>query len=82
MEAYASGGWADVDNIGEQLNSYIAKGFKGVNAGRNHGRYRETKRTTGKTARSHWRRYKTHDGARDILAYRKQNNSVGVVDLY
>jgi L-alanine-DL-glutamate epimerase-like enolase superfamily enzyme len=30
MEAYASGGWADVDNIGEQLNSYIAKGFKGV----------------------------------------------------
>lgn len=30
MEAYASGGWADVDNIGEQLNSYISKGFKGV----------------------------------------------------
>lgn len=30
MEAYASGGWADVDQIGEQLNSYIAKGFKGV----------------------------------------------------
>ncbi len=30
MEAYASGGWADADNIGEQLNGYIAKGFKGV----------------------------------------------------
>jgi len=30
MEAYASGGWADVDHIGEQLNSYIRKGFKGV----------------------------------------------------
>jgi D-galactarolactone cycloisomerase len=30
MEAYASGGWADVNNIGEQLNSYIAKGFKAV----------------------------------------------------
>lgn len=30
MEAYASGGWAGADKIGEQLNSYIAKGFKGV----------------------------------------------------
>jgi L-alanine-DL-glutamate epimerase-like enolase superfamily enzyme len=30
MEAYASGGWANVDNIGDQLNSYIAKGFRGV----------------------------------------------------
>ncbi len=30
MEAYASGGWANVDAIGKQLNSYIAKGFKGV----------------------------------------------------
>jgi D-galactarolactone cycloisomerase len=30
MEAYASGGWAKADAIGEQLNSYIAKGFKGV----------------------------------------------------
>lgn len=28
MEAYASGGWADADGIGEQLSSYIAKGFK------------------------------------------------------
>lgn len=28
MEAYASGGWADADHIGEQLNSYIEKGFK------------------------------------------------------
>lgn len=30
MEAYASGGWANADKIGEQLNSYIEKGFKGV----------------------------------------------------
>jgi L-alanine-DL-glutamate epimerase-like enolase superfamily enzyme len=30
MEAYASGGWADADHIGEQLNSYISRGFKGV----------------------------------------------------
>lgn len=30
MECYASGGWAGVDKIGEQLNGYISKGFKGV----------------------------------------------------
>jgi D-galactarolactone cycloisomerase len=30
MEAYASGGWANADNIGAQLNSYIEKGFNGV----------------------------------------------------
>jgi D-galactarolactone cycloisomerase len=30
MEAYASGGWADADHIGEQLSSYVARGFKGV----------------------------------------------------
>lgn len=30
MEAYASGGWAGAEKIGEQLNSYIEKGFKGV----------------------------------------------------
>lgn len=30
MPAYASGGWADVDHIGEQLNSYVAKGFNAV----------------------------------------------------
>jgi D-galactarolactone cycloisomerase len=30
METYASGGWADENNIGEQLNSYISKGFKAV----------------------------------------------------
>ena len=30
MEAYASGGWAKVDAIGEQLKSYTAKGFSGV----------------------------------------------------
>ncbi len=30
MEAYASGGWAGADRIGEQLNGYIEKGFKGV----------------------------------------------------
>jgi D-galactarolactone cycloisomerase len=30
MEAYASGGWADAEAIGEQLLSYTSKGFKGV----------------------------------------------------
>lgn len=30
MEAYASGGWASADKIGEQLNGYISKGFNGV----------------------------------------------------
>lgn len=30
MEAYASGGWATADKIGEQLNGYIEKGFQGV----------------------------------------------------
>jgi D-galactarolactone cycloisomerase len=30
MPAYASGGWADADNIGEQLNGYVSKGFGGV----------------------------------------------------
>ena len=30
MPAYASGGWADVDQIGAQLLSYTAKGFGGV----------------------------------------------------
>lgn len=30
MQAYASGGWADATHIGDQLNSYIAKGFKAV----------------------------------------------------
>ncbi|UWX55272.1 mandelate racemase/muconate lactonizing enzyme family protein [Maribacter litopenaei] len=30
MAAYASGGWAKVDAIGEQLKSYTAKGFTGV----------------------------------------------------
>lgn len=30
MPAYASGGWADHNSIGEQLSSYTAKGFKGV----------------------------------------------------
>ncbi|HMP28207.1 MAG TPA: mandelate racemase/muconate lactonizing enzyme family protein [Saprospiraceae bacterium] len=30
MEAYASGGWADKYSIGDQLNSYIEKGFKAV----------------------------------------------------
>lgn len=30
MEAYASGGWAGAEKIGEQLNGYIEKGFKGV----------------------------------------------------
>ena len=30
MEAYASGGWADVDHIGEQVSGYVAQGYKGV----------------------------------------------------
>jgi len=30
MPAYASGGWADVENIGAQLNGYVAKGFNAV----------------------------------------------------
>jgi D-galactarolactone cycloisomerase len=30
MEAYASGGWAGADAIGEQLLSYTVRGFKGV----------------------------------------------------
>lgn len=30
MPAYASGGWADADNIGTQLKGYIEKGFKAV----------------------------------------------------
>lgn len=30
MEAYASGGWASADKIGDQLNGYIEKGFSGV----------------------------------------------------
>jgi D-galactarolactone cycloisomerase len=30
MEAYASGGWAGVDAIGEQLRSYTEKGFRAV----------------------------------------------------
>ncbi len=30
MPAYASGGWAGADKIGEQLLGYTAKGFKGV----------------------------------------------------
>ena len=30
MEAYASGGWADADSIGEQLLGYTAKGFKAI----------------------------------------------------
>lgn len=30
MPAYASGGWADVHNIGAQLNSYVSKGFQAV----------------------------------------------------
>ncbi|SIN68513.1 mandelate racemase/muconate lactonizing enzyme family protein [Chitinophaga niabensis] len=30
MPAYASGGWADVNNIGTQLKSYVDKGFQGV----------------------------------------------------
>ncbi len=30
MPAYASGGWADADRIGEQLKGYVSKGFRGV----------------------------------------------------
>lgn len=30
MEAYASGGWASAEAIGQQLNGYLAKGYKGV----------------------------------------------------
>jgi L-alanine-DL-glutamate epimerase-like enolase superfamily enzyme len=30
MPAYASGGWANADKIGEQLNGYVSKGFNGV----------------------------------------------------
>ena len=30
MPAYASGGWADADRIGEQLKGYVSKGFGGV----------------------------------------------------
>lgn len=30
MPAYASGGWADVDGIGEQLRGYTSKGFDAV----------------------------------------------------
>ena len=30
MEAYASGGWADAEHIGEQVTSYTALGYKGV----------------------------------------------------
>lgn len=30
MPAYASGGWANAQNIGAQLNGYIEKGFKAV----------------------------------------------------
>ncbi len=30
MPAYASGGWADADSIGEQLLGYTSKGFTGV----------------------------------------------------
>jgi L-alanine-DL-glutamate epimerase-like enolase superfamily enzyme len=30
MPAYASGGWADVDNIGKQLLGYCERGFSGV----------------------------------------------------
>lgn len=30
MPAYASGGWADTDGIGEQLQSYVDKGFRAV----------------------------------------------------
>lgn len=30
MEAYASGGWADADDIGAQLSGYVTKGFNGV----------------------------------------------------
>lgn len=30
MDAYASGGWADKESIGAQLQSYVDRGFKGV----------------------------------------------------
>ncbi len=30
MPAYASGGWANAESIGEQLNGYVSKGFSGV----------------------------------------------------
>lgn len=30
MPVYASGGWADSENIGEQLHSYVEKGFQSV----------------------------------------------------
>lgn len=30
MPAYASGGWASADRIGEQLQGYVSKGFQGV----------------------------------------------------
>jgi D-galactarolactone cycloisomerase len=30
MPAYASGGWADVDKIGEQVQGYVARGFQAV----------------------------------------------------
>ncbi len=30
MQTYASGGWANVDQIGAQLASYVTKGFQGV----------------------------------------------------
>ncbi len=30
MPAYASGGWADVDGIGDQLNGYVERGFSAV----------------------------------------------------
>lgn len=30
MEAYASGGWADADAIGEQVQGYVSKGFNGI----------------------------------------------------
>ena len=30
MPAYASGGWADAENIGTQLNGYVAHGFQAV----------------------------------------------------
>ncbi|MEZ4774720.1 MAG: mandelate racemase/muconate lactonizing enzyme family protein [Bacteroidia bacterium] len=30
MQAYASGGWADVENIGSQLKGYLDKGFDAV----------------------------------------------------
>jgi L-alanine-DL-glutamate epimerase-like enolase superfamily enzyme len=30
LQCYASGGWADVNGIGAQVQGYVAKGFKGV----------------------------------------------------